>query len=101
MAELSDIRAMAAERSCAVTAVAMSGRRRTGAHLVTGRHRGFSLSSSLDVVHVPYPSPHRRWTRRTLTCGVALQCSPSKEKLTGYRLSELSARELRALTFVE
>lgn len=101
MPELSDIRAMASERSCAVTAVAMSGRRRIGAHLVTGRNRGFSLSSSLDVVHVPYPLPYRHWTRRTLTCGVALQCSPSKERLSGYRLNELSGRELRALTFVE
>jgi hypothetical protein len=32
---------------------------------------------------------------------VALQCSPSKERITGYRLNELSARELRALTLVE
>ena len=43
----------------------------------------------------------RDWTRRTLTCGVALQCSPSKDRLVEYRLNELSARELRALTLVE
>ena len=41
------------------------------------------------------------WTRRTLTCGIALQCSPSKDRLTEYRLNELSTRELRALTLVE
>ena len=101
MAELSDAHAMAIERSCAVTAVALSGQRREGVRLVTGEHRGFSLSSALDFVHVPYPSIGRDWTRRTLTCGVALQCSPSKERLVEYRLNELSARELRALTLVE
>ena len=36
-----------------------------------------------------------------MTCGVALQCSPSKERLTEYRLNELSIRELCALTLVE
>ena len=36
-----------------------------------------------------------------MTCVVALQCSPSKERVTAYRLSELSTRELRALTLVE
>jgi nitric oxide reductase NorD protein len=101
MAELSDTHAMAIERSCAVTAVALSGQRREGVRLVTGDHRDFSLSSALDFVHVPYPSIGQDWTRRTLTCGVALQCSPSKERLVEYRLNELSARELRALTIVE
>ena len=36
-----------------------------------------------------------------MTCGIALQCSPSKDRLTEYRLNELSTRELRALTLVE
>lgn len=101
MGELSDSHAMAIERSCAVTAVALSGRRREGVRLVTGLDREFSLSPTLDFVHVPYPSMGPQWTRRTLTCGVALQCSPSKERLVEYRLNELSARELRALTLVE
>jgi hypothetical protein len=101
MIELSDAHAMAIERSCAVTAVALSGQRREGVRLVTGERREFSLSSTLDVVHVPYPSIARDWTRRTLTCGVALQCSPSKDRLVSFRLNELSARELRALTLVE
>jgi nitric oxide reductase NorD protein len=101
MTDLSDAHAMAIERSCAVTAVALSGQRREGVRLVTGEHRGFSLSSALDFVHVPYPSLAHVWTRRTLTCGVALQCAPSKERLGDYRLNELSARELRALTLVE
>jgi nitric oxide reductase NorD protein len=101
MIELPDAPAMAIERSCTVTAVALSGQRRSGARLVTGEDREFSLSSTLDFVHVPYPSIARDWTRRTLTCGVALQCSPSKERLVTFRLNELSVRELRALTLVE
>lgn len=100
MAELSDSHAMAVERSCAVTAVALSGQRRQGVRLVTGQHRAFGLNAALDYVHVPYPIAHG-WTRRTLTCGIALQCSPSKDKVVGFRLNELSTRELRALTVVE
>ncbi len=101
MTEHSDAHAMAIERSCAVTAVALSGQRREGVHLVTGDHREFSLSATLHFVQVPYPSLEHDWTRRTLTCGVALQCSPSKDRLVEYQLNELSARELRALTLVE
>jgi len=101
MADLSDGHAMAIERSCAVTAVALSAQRREGVRLVTGDNRDFSLSSALDFVYVPYPSIGHDWTRRTLTCGVALQCSPSKDRLVEYRLNELSTRELRALTLVE
>ncbi|MFG1933778.1 nitric oxide reductase activation protein NorD [Mycobacterium sp. NPDC048908] len=93
--------AMAVERSCALTAVALSGQRRQGARLVTGDHRAFSLSASLDYVHVPYPMIDAGWTRRTLTCGVALQCSPSKDRVAEYRLNELSARELSALGLIE
>lgn len=104
MTEHSDGHAMALERSCAVTAVALSEQRREGVRLVTGDRRGFGLNAALTFVHVPYPAPGRwnaDWTRRTVTCGVALQCSPSKERVTEYRLNELSARELRALTLVE
>ena len=100
MAELADASAMAFERSCALTAVALSGERRDGARLVTGTNRAFSLNASGHTVHVPYPML-RGWTRRTVTCGVALQCSPSKERLAQFHLNELSARELRALTRVE
>ncbi|MGV0688435.1 MorD protein, partial [Mycolicibacterium thermoresistibile] len=55
MPELDEAHAMATERSCALTAMALSDGRRTGARLVSGQHRGFGLSSLLDVVHVPYP----------------------------------------------
>jgi nitric oxide reductase NorD protein len=93
--------AIALERSCALTAVALSGQRRAGARLVTGQKRCFSLNATLKFVHVPYPHIRRDWTRRTLTCGIALQCSPSKDRLVEYRLYELSTRELSALTLVE
>lgn len=100
MTEYSDAHAMALERSCGVTAVALSEQRREGVRLVTGERRRFGLNAALTLVHVPYPAP-AEWTRRTLTCGVALQCAPSKERITSYRLNELAARELRALTLVE
>jgi nitric oxide reductase NorD protein len=101
MSEFFDAHALAVERSCSLTAVALSGQRREGARLVSGARREFSLSSALDVIHVPYPLPAIDWARRTLTCGVALQCSPSKDRIVDYRLNQLSARELTALTLVE
>lgn len=100
MAEQWDGRAVELERSCALTAVALSEQRREGVRLVTGEHRAFGLNSALSFVYVPFPAVNA-WTRTTLTCGTALQCSPSKERLTQYRLNELAARELRALTLVE
>jgi nitric oxide reductase NorD protein len=101
MADLSDAHAMALERSCAVAAVALSEQRREGVRLVTGDGRTFGLNATLQYVHVPYPALTTDWARRTVTCGVALQCSPSKDRLTGFRLNELSARELTALILVE
>ena len=101
MAELTDVHATSIERSCALTAVALSERRRDAACLMTGDRRSFSLSTTLSVVNVPYPPLAPGWTLRTLTCGVALQCSPSKERIAAYRLNDLSARELRGLSLVE
>ena len=101
MVELFDGHAMALERSCSLTAVALSGQRREGVRLVTGVKREFSLSSALDFIYVPYPLADDDWTRTTVTCGVAMQCSPSKERVLGYRLDKLSARELTALTVIE
>jgi nitric oxide reductase NorD protein len=68
---------------------------------MTGDRRSFSLNTALSVVHVPYPPAAPDWTLRTLTCGVGLQCSPSKERIAAYRLQDMSGRELRALTVVE
>ena len=93
--------ALSIERSCALTAVAFSERRRHGARLMTGEHRSFGLNTSRSIVQVPYPPPVPGWTRRTLTCGVALQCSPSKDRIVQFRIHELSPRELGALRIVE
>lgn len=101
MTDLDQTAAMALERSCSVTAVALSEENRAGVRLVTGEHRGFGLSTSRSHVHVPYPVVRADWTRRSLTCGIALQCASSKDRLGQYRIDELSARELRALTVVE
>ncbi|MCV7110419.1 nitric oxide reductase activation protein NorD [Mycolicibacterium setense] len=98
---MADNDALTVERSCAVTAVALSAGRRCGVRLVTGEQRAFGLNAALDFVLVPYPAAPPTWTRRTLTCGVALQCAPSKERLVHYRLGELSGRELQALALVE
>ena len=59
------------------------------------------MNASRTIVNVPYPAVAPDWTLRTLTCGVALQCSPSKDRIAHYPLHELSRRELRALTIVE
>ncbi|MGX1810609.1 MorD protein [Nocardia sp. NPDC055321] len=91
----------AVERGCAVTAVAFSERRRAGVRLITGRHRGFGLNPARDMVHVPFPAISPEWNRITLTCGVALQCSPSKDRIARFALHELSPRQLGALSLVE
>lgn len=96
-----DASALALERACALTAVAFSERRRTGVRLVTGDRRCFGLDAALTHVHVPYPAVAPDWSRRTLTCGVALQCSPSKERLAAYRIDELTSRQRRALALIE
>jgi nitric oxide reductase NorD protein len=89
------------QRACEMTAVALSDRRRTGARLMSGERSQFSLSANLATVHVPYPAPSPTWTLRTYTCGVALQCAPSKDRVAQYPLHQLSRRELAALALVE
>lgn len=93
--------ALSIERSCALTAVAFSGHRREGVRLITGERRSFGLNAARSIVHIPYPTVAPNWTRGTLTCGVALQCAPSKDRIARYPLHELSPRELGALSIVE
>jgi len=89
------------QRRSAVLAVGLSGGRRTDARLVSGAGRQFGLDNALRVVHVPQPDPDPGWTDRTVTCAVALQCSPSKERVAWFRLEDLSEREQRAVAVVE
>jgi hypothetical protein len=89
------------ERDCAFLAAALSNGRRTGARLMSGEQRWFGMNEARTSISVPYPALQADWTMRTLTCGIALQCSPSKDRVALFPLRELSARELRALTVVE
>ncbi len=59
------------------------------------------MNPSRTFVNVPYPAVAPEWTLRSLTCGVALQCAPSKDLIACYPLHELSPRQLQALTIVE
>jgi hypothetical protein len=93
--------ALALERTSTLLSVSMSWGRRTGARLVSGDRRGFGLSVSGATVHVPVPFPGSDWTRRTVTCGIALQCAPSKDRLAHVPTHELSPRALQALILVE
>ena len=89
------------ERNCAFLAAAFSEARHMGARLMSGERRWFGMNEARTSVSVPYPALQPDWTMRTLTCGIALQCSPSKDRVALFPLQELSARELRALTLVE
>lgn len=101
MADSGAAHALRIERSCALVASGLSEGRREGVRLMSGERRSFGLNAGRTIVNVPYPGVAPDWTLRTLTCGVALQCSPSKDRIAHYPLHELSPRQLRALTLVE
>ena len=89
------------ERSCGLVASALSDGRRSGVRLLSGERRSFGMNARRTIVNVPYPALAPDWTLRTLTCGIALQCSPSKDRIARHPLHELSRRESAALTIVE
>src|SRR5262245_44104798 len=94
--------ALRIERGCSLVAAALSEGRREGARLMSGDAREFGLSPKRSIVHLPYPALGADWTLRTWTCGVALQCAPSKDRLAHYpAMAELSERELRAVAIAE
>jgi hypothetical protein len=93
--------ALRIERSCTLVASAFSEGRRVGVRLVSGERRSFGMDATRTIVNVPYPALAPSWTLRSLTCGVALQCAPSKDRIARYPLHELSPRELGALSIVE
>ena len=68
---------------------------------MSGAHRGFGISSGRTIVHVPYPPPAQDWSLRSLTCGVALQCAPTKDSVAAYPLHRLTTRQLHALRIIE
>lgn len=89
------------ERNCAFLAAAFSEGRRPSARLMSGELRWFGMNEARTSISVPYPALQADWTLRTLSCGIALQCSPSKDRVALFPLQELSGRQLRALTIVE
>jgi nitric oxide reductase NorD protein len=93
--------ALRIERACALVASVLSEGRRQTVRLMSGERRCFGLNAARTIVNVPYPALARNWTLRSLTCGVALQCSPSKDRIAQYPLHELSLRDLGALAIVE
>lgn len=93
--------ALSIERCYTLVAVSLSRGRRQSVRLVSGERRSFGMNAGKSIISVPYPGLAGSWSRRTLTCGVALQCAPSKDLLTGYALDELTPREMQALVIVE
>jgi hypothetical protein len=93
--------AIQVERSCSLVAVALSGGARQGARLVSGEHRTFGMDRFRTIVNVPFPAIDPSWDLRTLSCGVGLQCAPSKELIAQRSTHLLTKRELRALVIVE
>ncbi|MGV0813405.1 VWA domain-containing protein [Mycolicibacterium boenickei] len=93
--------ALAVERTTALVAVTLSGGRRQGARLVSGERAAFGMNQGRSVVEVPYPAPVLDWGTRTVTCGVALQCAPSKDAVAGFDLHQLTSRQTQALRITE
>lgn len=84
-----------------ILADVLSGGRRVEARLVTGEHRAFGLNPTRTAVHVPLPGLAGHWTDRSVTCGIALQCAPSKDRVAELPLADLTDRERRAVSVVE
>ncbi|RLT92800.1 nitric oxide reductase activation protein NorD [Ketobacter sp.] len=89
------------EQDCTLLASVLSAGRRRGVRIMSGPERGFSVSGNTARVYVPFPPLLADWTQRTLTCGIALQCSPSKERVARLPIAELSRRQQQALSRVE
>lgn len=89
------------ERSCTIVAAGLSGGDCKRVRLISGEQRGFAMNSGRTVLYAPYPALSAGWTLRTWTCGIALQCSPSKKRLASFTLSALTSRQAAALSLIE
>jgi nitric oxide reductase NorD protein len=98
---LAGAHALGVERTCAVLASAFSQGRCQHTRLMSGEQRGFSMSPARTAMNVPYPAMAAEWTLRTWASGIALQCSPSKERIARYALATLTPRQSAALALVE
>ena len=101
MAERGSGQALRVERCCSLVASAFSDGRCETARLISGEHRAFSMNRSRTEVYVPYPAVESGWTPRSWTCGIALQCAPSKSLIELFTLQALSDRQRLALSWVE
>ena len=101
MAERGSGQALRVERCCSLVASAFSDGRCETARLISGEHRAFSMNRSRTEVYVPYPAVESGWTPRSWTCGIALQCAPSKSLIEPFTLQALSDRQRLALSWVE
>lgn len=89
------------ERSGSIVSAAFSGGRCSRVRLMSGERRAFGMNASRTEMYIPYPPVTPGWTLSTWTCGIALQCSPSKNRIAGYTLQALTARQATALSLVE
>ncbi len=89
------------ERCCTLIAAGLSGGVCKRVRLVSGEQRVFAATSSMAELYAPYPAQSPGWTLRTWTCGIALQCAPSKKRLESFTLSALTDRQSVALLLVE
>jgi len=89
------------ERSCGLVASAFSAAHCRRVRLMSGAQRGFAMNAARTELYIPFPAVTPGWTLRTWTCAIALQLSPSKQRLSGYTLAALTARQSAALSRVE
>ena len=79
------------ERSCAIVAAAFTAGRCRRVRLMSGERRTFTMNAARTELYVPFPALTPGWTLRSWTCAIALQCSPSKQRLMGFTLGALTA----------
>lgn len=89
------------ECSCSIVSAAFSNGRCNRVRLMSGERRAFGMNVSRTELYIPYPPVTPGWTLNTWTCGIALQCSPSKNRVARYTLQALTTRQATALSLVE
>lgn len=89
------------ERSTTLVASALSAGHCRRVRLISGERRDFATNPGRTEVHIPYPPLTSGWSLRTWTCGIALQCAPSKRRIEHFTLQALTPRQRTALSLVE
>ena len=89
------------ERSCSILVAGISAGVCKRVRLMSGAQRVFAINSARTEVYIPFPPTSPDWTLRTWTCGIALQCAPSKLRIAYFTLQALTPRQRLALAWVE